>query len=267
MYIGLKEYSIGQESALQGSGRTTRQTATLACTQQGVNRVELVDTDHTHKALYLGSRTWAIAGTIVITVVAFLAAWALPVWPGDEKLLVSVQSWQSPLMTLALGAITNVGWYPVAATLTLGSLAPLLWRKRVGDALMVVTAASSSLATHGLKVLLGRPRPDYAIVEQVPQSMGFPSGHAAFAMLLGGVLIYLVWQHVEYPPLRWAVCVALALLVLAVGLSRIYLGVHWPSDVLGGYLFGASALPVFIVLKDHLEGRLAPGEAETPLSH
>ena len=160
-------------------------------------------------------------------------------------------------MTMALGAITYVGWYPVAAALTLASLAPLLWRKRVTDALLVVTAASSSLATHGLKVLVGRPRPDYAIVEQVPQSLGFPSGHAAFAMLLGGVLIYLVWQHVEYPPLRWAVCVTLALLVLAVGISRVYLGVHWPSDVLGGYLFGASALPVLIVLKDYLERRLA----------
>ncbi len=227
----------------------------------------MVDSDRIHKPLYPGFRAWAITVTIVITVAAFLAAWALPVWPGDEKLLVSVQSWQSPLMTVALGAITNVGWYPVAAALTLASLVPFLWRKRVGDALLVVAAASSSLATHGLKVLLGRPRPDYAIVEQVPHTMGFPSGHAAFAMLLGGVMIYLVWQQVEYAPLRWAVCVALALLVLAVGLSRIYLGVHWPSDVLGGYLFGASALPVLVFLKDNLEGRLGSGKAETPLSH
>ena len=217
-------------------------------------------------ALNMRLRAWAIPVIIVITVAVYLAAWAFPVWPGDEKLLVSVQSWRNPLMTAALGSTTRLGWYPVAAALTLASLAPLLWRKRVGDALLLAAATSSTLAAQGLKVLVGRPRPDYAIVEQVPQSMGFPSGHAAFAMLLGGVLIYLVWQHMEYPLLRWAVCFALALLVLAVGLSRVYLGVHWPSDVLGGYLFGVSTLPALIVLKDHLESRLASGEVKTPLS-
>ena len=74
-------------------------------------------------------------------------------------------------------------------------------------------------------------------------------------MLLGGVLIYLVWQHVDNPLLRWTGCVALGLLVLAVGLSRVYLGVHWPSDVLGGYLFGAAALLLLIAVKDYMEAR------------
>ena len=220
----------------------------------------MADIDRTNMALKWGSRAWAIPVTIVITVAAFLAAWAVPVWPGDEKLLVSVQSWRTPLITVALGTITYVGWYPVAAALTLVSLAPFLWRKRIGDTLLVVTAASSALATHGLKALVGRPRPDYAIVEQVPQNMGFPSGHAAFAILLGGVMFYLAWQHVEYPPLRWAVCVGLTLLVLAVGLSRVYLGVHWPSDVVGGYLFGATALLLLIVFKDYVGRRLGPGK-------
>ena len=218
------------------------------------------DKDRTHKALNLGTRAWAITGMLLVTVAVCLAAWAFPVWPGDEKLLVYVQSWQSPLMTVALGSITYVGWYPVAAALTLASLAPLVWRKRVGDALLLVAAASSALATHGLKVLVGRPRPDYAIVEQVPQSMGFPSGHAVFAILLGGALIYLACQRVECPTQRRALCVILALLVLAVGLSRVYLGVHWPSDVLGGYLFGATALLVLIVLKDCLERTPTAGE-------
>ena len=198
-------------------------------------------------------RVWAVAGTILITVIVYLSAWAVPVWPGDEELLVAVQAWEGPLLTAALGTITYAGWYPVAAALTLVSMAPLLWRRRIGDALLVAIAVSSALFTHGLKALVGRPRPDYAIVEQAPLNMGFPSGHAAFAILLGGALIYLVWQRLDNAPLRWAVCAALALLVLAVGLSRVYLGVHWPSDVLGGYLFGATVLSLLILAKDYLE--------------
>ncbi len=219
----------------------------------------------TCRARLMGFRAWSITATMLVTVAAFMAAWAVPVWPGDETLLLAVQNWQSPLMTTALGAVSYLGWYPVAAALTLVSMAPLLWRRRLADALLLSVAVSSALATLGLKALVGRPRPDFAIVDQVPQDMGFPSGHTAFAILLGGVLIYLVWQHVEYPPVRWAVCAILALLVLAVGLSRVYLGVHWPSDVLGGYLFGATALPLLVTLKDSLERRLSrrPGQNST----
>ena len=205
----------------------------------------------------MGFQAWGITGAVLVTAIAYLAAWAVPVWPGDEALLVAAQSWQSPLLTAAMGAVTYLGWYPVAAALTLASIAGLLWRKRAGDALLVAIAVSSALATHGLKALVGRPRPDFALVEPIPQNMGFPSGHAAFAILLGGVLIYLAWQHVENPRLRWAICAALGLLILAVGLSRVYLGVHWPSDVLGGYLFGATALALLIILKDCLERRLS----------
>lgn len=213
----------------------------------------LADRDRTHKALITDFRIWATTATIMATVVAYVTAWIVPVWPGDEELLVAVQAWEGPLLTAALGTITYAGWYPVAAALTLTSMAPLLWRKRIGDALLVAIAVSSALFTHGLKALVGRPRPDYAIVEQVSRDMGFPSGHAAFAILLGGALIYLVWQRVDNAPLRWAICAVLAFLVLAVGLSRVYLGVHWPSDVLGGYLFGATVLSLLILAKDYLE--------------
>ena len=157
---------------------------------------------------------------MLVTVAAFMAAWAVPVWPRDEALLLAVQDWQSPLMTTALGAVSYLGcqlpgMVSGGGGLTLVSMAPLLWRRRVADAFLLSAAVSSILATLGLKALVGRPRPAYAIVEPVPQDMGFPSGHAAFAVLLGGVLIYLVWQHVEYPPLRWAVRAILDLLVLA----------------------------------------------------
>ena len=148
--------------------------------------------------------------------------------------------------------MTYLGWYPVAAAMSLAAVAALLWRRRVSDSMLLTVAVSLGALTHPLKVLIGRPRPDFAIVESAPHTMGFPSGHAAFAMLLGGALIYLAWQNVADRRRRWALTGALALLILVVGLSRVYLGVHWPSDVLGGYLFGASVLVTLVLLRNCL---------------
>ena len=203
----------------------------------------------------MGSPVMATGSVVLVTMVACVMAWAFPVWPGDEALLVAVQSWESPLLTTVFGTLTYLGWYPVAAAVSLAAVVALLWRRRVAEALLLSVAVSSALLTHLLKVLIGRPRPDFAIVEPVPHSMGFPSGHAAFAILLGGMLIYLAWRHVEDRRLRWGLGVALGALVLGVGVSRVYLGVHWPSDVAGGYLYGASVLVLLVSLKSWLERR------------
>ena len=170
-------------------------------------------------------------------------------------MLLAVQGWQHPQLTTLFKTVTLLGWYPVAAAVTLASVAALLLRKHLTDALLVAACSTSALGSHLLKELIGRPRPDYAILESAPQSMGFPSGHATFAMVLGGALVYLAWQRIESRRLRWVLCAGLALLILAVGLSRIYLGVHWPSDVLGGYLYGALMLAFLVGAKDFIVAR------------
>ena len=187
-----------------------------------------------------------------VTAVIFVLAWSLPVWPGDECVLVAVQGWQSPRLDAVFRSLTYLGWYPVAVALTLAAVAVLLARKRKAEALWLAIVVSSALLTHPLKALLGRPRPDYAIIEPIPHSMGFPSGHAAFAIILGGMVIYLAWQYIPSPGVRWGIAAVLTLLILGVGVSRVYLGVHWPSDVLGGYLFGGSVLLVAVRLRDLL---------------
>ena len=138
-----------------------------------------------------------IAVLAALTAIVAVAAWAVPVWPGDQAILAAVQGWQSPLLTAALGTLTYLGWYPVAALASAVAVVILLWRRWVMDALLFAVAVSSALLTLPLKELIGRPRPDYTIIESAPQSMGFPSGHAAFAILLGGMVIYLVWRGVE----------------------------------------------------------------------
>ena len=188
-----------------------------------------------------------------ITLAVFVLAWLYPVWPGDEELLIAIQGWQNPVVDPVFRALSFLGWYPVAAALSAAAVLSLLALRRWVDGLALGLVVLSASVAYGLKALLGRARPDYAIIEPVPESFGFPSGHAAFAMLLGGFLAFLAFRHVANPWLRWGIVAGLALLVLGVGTARIYLGVHWPSDVAGGYLYGATVLAVAFRLKDAIE--------------
>ena len=206
-----------------------------------------------------------LAGLVTVTVVAFVFAWAFRTWPGDEALLAAVQGRQSPPLTAFFKAVTLLGWYPVAAAATLAAVALLLLRKRLLDALLVAGCSTSALGSHLLKEIIGRPRPEYAIIDPIPQNFGFPSGHACFAMLLVGALIYLFWRQVESLPLRRGMCAGLGLIILGVGISRVYLGVHWPSDVLGGYLYGGLVLLVAVRLRNYFERRCGGEPDKTPL--
>ncbi len=200
----------------------------------------------------ISGKDGALVGGALLTGVAFVLAWAFPVWPGDEVALRGIQGWQSPGLTAVFRTVSYLGWVPVAisaAALTGGLL--FLNRQRA-DALLLVLAVMPTALIPALKSLIGRPRPDYAIIDSVPSSLGFPSGHATFAMLLGGILIYLVGSGVRNPLARRGLVGGLVLLIALVGVSRVYLGVHWPSDVIGGYLYGVAALAGLIRLRERL---------------
>ena len=90
------------------------------------------------------------------------------------------------------------------------------------------------------------------IVGPDPSGLSFPSIHSIYAFLFGGILIVLVGELVRSQLLRLSFQITLGLLILAIGLSRVYMGVHWPSDVIGGYLFGGMALLALIRLRKSL---------------
>ena len=96
-----------------------------------------------------------------------------------------------------------------------------------------------------LKAILQRPRPtEYRIVEETGYS--FPSGHSMVSMAFYGYLIYLIYKYVKNKYLKWISIVLLSILVCSIGISRIYLGVHYTSDVLGGFLISMSYLVIYI---------------------
>ena len=96
-----------------------------------------------------------------------------------------------------------------------------------------------------LKRILQRPRPtEYRIIEETGYS--FPSGHSMISMAFYGYLIYLIYKYVKNKYIKWISIILLSILICAIGISRIYLGVHYVSDVLGGFLISISYLVIFI---------------------
>ncbi len=103
-----------------------------------------------------------------------------------------------------------------------------------------------------LKRILQRPRPEeFRIINESGYS--FPSGHSMISMAFYGYLIYLIYKYVKNKYLKWFLITILGILIVNIGISRIYLGVHYTSDVLAGFLISISYLIVYISIVKKLE--------------
>lgn len=139
--------------------------------------------------------------------------------------------------------ITNFGGAIFLIVLTI-VLFTVIKNKKIGVSIfsnLVIVTILNQL----LKGILQRPRPtEYRIIEETGYS--FPSGHSMISMAFYGYLIYLIYKYVKNKYIKWISIVVLSLLICAIGISRIYLGVHYTSDVLGGFLISISYLVIFI---------------------
>ena len=139
--------------------------------------------------------------------------------------------------------ITNFGGaiFLIIATIILFIL---IKNKKIGFSIisnLVIVTILNQL----LKNILQRPRPnEFRIIEETGYS--FPSGHSMVSMAFYGYLIYLIYRYVKNKYLKWTLIVSLSILICTIGISRIYLGVHYTSDVLGGFLISISYLVIYI---------------------
>jgi membrane-associated phospholipid phosphatase len=112
-----------------------------------------------------------------------------------------------------------------------------------------VVSLSSLLLMYLLKFLFNRPRPLIPLLKEA-QGLSFPSGHALNSMAFYGLLIYLVWRNISQPALKWVLTVLLCFTILMIGTSRVYLRVHYATDVVAGFCVGVMWLIISIwVLK------------------
>jgi undecaprenyl-diphosphatase len=182
-------------------------------------------------------RNLVLAG-IALAIFGWLAGRLLAA--GTVHFDLSVRNWihshASPISTEWMLRITTLGnWYvilPAAAVL----LIYLQVKGRPQEArLLAVTMAGALLLDAILKLTFRRARPEPFFDLLTPKTFSFPSGHALFALCFVGFLAGVIDLHLKRIWLRWMVWAGAFVLVALVGFSRMYLGVHYPSDVLAGY--------------------------------
>ena len=187
---------------------------------------------------------------IVLPLVALLsvAAAVKDRFTGDLFVARAVQSIRAGSWEEVMEGASFVGQTPFLVTIAAVFMALFLWRRQPGACVAIAAAVLSFGIGPVLKFIVDRPRPseDLVTVWRSQDSLSFPSGHAFTAVLLFGLLFYLAPRLV---PWRWAALlmrVSSASLILLIGISRVYLGAHWPSDVLGGLLYGGLVLTFLI---------------------
>ncbi|WP_197422675.1 MULTISPECIES: phosphatase PAP2 family protein [unclassified Phenylobacterium] len=157
----------------------------------------------------------------------------------------------SPNVEEAVRDVTALGGTTLVVVITLVSVLAFLFHNKRVHALVMAGAVLAAWASSDLsKMLYGRPRPDLVPHEAYVYSASFPSGHSTMSTAAFLTLAMLIASLEPRRRSKALAYVLAALVVVGVGFSRVYLGVHWPSDVLGGWCLGALwALVGWIVLR------------------
>lgn len=165
----------------------------------------------------------------------------------DEIILLWVNRLTNPGLDQVMVTITRLGDPSIVVSVTCISFIWLWWRWRWRIAtIFAITCGGGAVLSTGLKLFFGKSRPQLWSQLITETSYSFPSGHALGSMVLYGFLAYLLAQR--FPLQKWLIYGIAVVLIGSIGFSRLYLGIHWPTDVLAGYSIGFLWLSVCISL-------------------
>ncbi|MEV2909296.1 phosphatase PAP2 family protein [Paenibacillus larvae] len=176
----------------------------------------------------------------------------------DSVISAWVQSYRGDVFNRILIGITKLG-NGITETIVFIIVAGYLWvmhRRRKEAALLFCNLAGSWLLNETLKVLFVRVRPDHSFFLVDATGYSFPSGHAMVSSSFYGFMVYLLWKHQRRKwRAAWLIPWLGAFVIFLIGFSRIYVGVHYPSDVLAGFAAGGIWLIGCIAADKILQGR------------
>ncbi|MGD8189597.1 phosphatase PAP2 family protein [Brevibacillus ginsengisoli] len=168
----------------------------------------------------------------------------------DSTISSFIQSFETPTLTSVMEMFSFIGSGLMVVLLSLFVLfyQYKFLKHRSELVLFIAVVAGSGIMNQVLKSLFHRNRPS---LHQLVEAGGFsfPSGHSMEAAAFYGILTYLLWRHIDSHAERGILVFLSTAMIILIGVSRIYLGVHYPSDVLGGYI--ASGFWLFAAIWVH----------------
>lgn len=176
----------------------------------------------------------------------------------DKKIEDAIQHTTIPgFHNLMIGlSVLGDRWIPFALVVFV-SLLLILYKKRLEGLVCLVGVSLGALLNAVTKVIVARPRPDQSLVQVIAQYNhdSFPSGHTFFFVVFFGFLFFILYITPFRRAIRQTFLVSLAILIAFIGISRVYMGAHWPSDVIGGYLAGTLWLVLMIRIYERLKAK------------
>jgi undecaprenyl-diphosphatase len=199
-----------------------------------------------------------LSAELIVVIVLFIAAmivfsiFAIRIFgikdeTNDFIVFDKLSEWVTPFTTSFLQAITFLGSHTflIPANLLLAFYFLFVKKHRWYSIKVPVVALGGLLLMTLLKQFFNRPRPLVPLLEPV-RGLSFPSGHALMSVSFYGLLIYLVWENVKEPIRKWLLISFFVILIILIGFSRIYLRLHYFSDVIAGFSIGVIWLSVSI---------------------
>lgn len=221
------------------------------------------------------NRKMALAFMLLLTFAIALsyAAERLTVLPFDLKSYHELQEQASPLFDKLMQGVSYLGEPATATTLVVIAMGIFALRRQWLEAAFMLATTSSVLLAFVLKELIHRARPfpiagNASGLFQSINQYSYPSGHVLFFVVFFGFLAYLSWMQLA-GRLRMVIIAVCAVLIVLIGPSRVFLGAHWASDVIGSYTIGAMWMFILVLTyqrairwKDH-DFRVDPNKGMT----
>ncbi|MBK0381794.1 phosphatase PAP2 family protein [Pedobacter sp. SD-b] len=188
-----------------------------------------------------------ISGFLILTILV----WVFPSSWIDHEFSEEVQEYHNSVLDFIMKAISWFGLTYQSVISVVLSAAILYIAKKRKTAYFCLATLLVALITYLIKVLVNRPRPGKDLVRVIieVQHQSFPSGHVSFYIAFFGFIAFILYHHKWLNhTLRSIIICFCMFLILTIPISRIYLGAHWFSDVLGGFLLGTAYLWILILI-------------------
>lgn len=185
----------------------------------------------------------------------------------DANILHAVQSLRTPALNGVMLFATYVAqWNMVAVGVVIAGISFWLISRRSYALTLLLSVVGGQMFVWIVKHLVNRPRPSVLGALLTEESLSFPSGHSFAAFSFYGLIVYFLFRLARTKSKKTLILACGVLIASAIGLSRIYLGVHWPSDVLASFAAGAAWLSGFITAMEIQRKFYATGEKQTALT-